>query len=395
MMAMILVINFIMFSEKSDDVKLYKVEINRIEQEITNDNKVSADNYNTILGIYEYDTGEDFYNAKNEYVIREINGILYRIEYADTAGDRNIKVPIAINISFLILFLLVLSTLLYIRYHMIKPFTELSDYPYRLAKGTLSVPLKESKSRYFGKFIWGLDMLRETLEKSKLGEIEQAKKEKTFLMSMSHDIKTPLSAIKLYAKAISKGLYTGSKQIEVAENINSKANEIEKFVNEIIENFSSDFMKFEINSTDFYLSQVIHKITAYYTDKLSALGTDFNISEHTDCLISGDPDRLEEVLQNVIENAIKYGDGHCISLSFSDEEDCRLVTVSNSGCTLPDTELPYIFDSFWRGSNIGSKQGCGLGLYICRQLMNNMGRDIFAEISYDYMNVTIVCRKSY
>ncbi len=394
MIAMIFVINFIMFSEKSDDVKLYKVEINRIEQEITNDNKVSADNYNTILGIYEYDTGEDFYNAKNEYVIREINDILYRIEYADTAGDRNIKVPIAINISLLILFLLVLSTLLYIRYHMIKPFTELSDYPYQLAKGTLSVPLKENKSRYFGKFIWGLDMLRATLEKSKLGEIEQAKKEKTFLMSMSHDIKTPLSAIKLYAKAISKGLYTGSKQIEVAENINSKADEIEKFVNEI-ENLSSDFMKFEINPTDFYLSQVIDKVTAYYTDKLSALGTDFTISEHTDCLISGDPDRLEEVLQNVIENAIKYGDGHCISLSFSDEEDCRLVTISNSGCTLPDTELPYIFDSFWRGSNIGSKQGCGLGLYICRQLMNTMGGDIFAEISYDYMNVTIVCRKSY
>ena len=395
MIAMIFVINFIMFSEKSDDVKLYKVEINRIEQEITNDNKVSADNYTTILGIYEYDTGEDFYNAKNEYVIREINGILYRIEYADTADNRNIKVPIAINISLLILFLLVLSTLLYIRYHMIKPFTELSDYPYQLAKGTLSVPLKESKSHYFGKFIWGLDMLRETLEKSKLREIEQAKKEKTFLMSMSHDIKTPLSAIKLYAKAISKGLYTGSKQIEVAENINSKADEIEKFVNEIIENLSSDFMKFEINPTDFYLSQVIDKVTAYYTDKLSALGTDFTISEHTDCLISGDPDRLEEVLQNVIENAIKYGDGHCIFLSFSDEEDYRLVTISNSGCTLPDTELLYIFDSFWRGSNIGSKQGCGLGLYICRQLMNTMGGDIFAEISYDYMNVTIVCRKSY
>ncbi|MDE6087512.1 MAG: sensor histidine kinase, partial [Oscillospiraceae bacterium] len=145
MMAMILVINFIMFSKKSDDMKLYKVEINRIEQEITNGNKVSADNYHTILGIYEYDTGEDFYNAKNEYVIREINGILYRIEYADTADNRNIKVPIAINISLLILFLLVLSTLLYIRNHMINPFIELSDYPYRLAKGTLSIPLKENK----------------------------------------------------------------------------------------------------------------------------------------------------------------------------------------------------------------------------------------------------------
>ncbi|MDE5772809.1 MAG: HAMP domain-containing histidine kinase, partial [Ruminococcus sp.] len=319
---------------------------------------------------------------------------LYRIEYNDKINDDNSKFKLTVNISLGILLLLVLSILLYIRNNIIKPFTELSDYPYQLAKGTLSVPLKENKNHYFGKFIWGLDMLRETLEKSEMREMEQAKKEKTFLMSLSHDIKTPLSAIKLYSKAISKGLYTGSKQIEVAENINSKADEIEDFVNAIIENLSSDFMKFEINPTDFYLSQVVDKITSYYTDKLTALGTDFNICKYTDCLISGDPDRLEEVLQNIIENAVKYGDGHYIFLSFSDEEDCRLITVSNSGCKLPDTELPHIFDSFWRGSNAGNKQGCGLGLYICRQLMNAMCGDIFAEISDDCMNITLVCKKT-
>lgn len=394
MLAVIFVINFIMFSKKSDDIKLYRIEINRIEQEITNGNNVNADEYNTILGIYEYDADRNFYNSRNEYIIREINGTLYRIEYDDKISDNNSKLKLTVNISLGILLLLVVSILLYIRNNIIKPFMELSNYPYQLAKGTLSVPLKENKNRYFGKFIWGLDMLRETLEKSKLNEMEQAKKEKTFLMSLSHDIKTPLSAIKLYSKAISKGLYTGSKQIEVAENINSKADEIEDFVNAIIENLSSDFMKFEINPTDFYLSQVIDKVTAYYTDKLSALGTDFNICEYTDCLITGDADRLEEVLQNIIENAVKYGDGHYIFLNFSNEEDCRLITVSNSGCKLPDTELPHIFYSFWRGSNVGSKQGCGLGLYICRQLMNAMGGDIFAEISDGYMNITLVCKKT-
>ncbi|MDE6424595.1 MAG: HAMP domain-containing histidine kinase [Ruminococcus sp.] len=391
----VIVINFVIFDKNVNIGNLYKVETNRIEQEISAGNKVNCENYKTILGIYEYVTDEDFYSSENKYLIKNINNKLYRIEYDDTTEDRNIKVHIYVNILLLILFLLVILILLYIRNNIIKSFTEISNYPYRLAKGTLSVPLKENKNRYFGKFIWGLDMLRETLEKSKLREMEQAKKEKTFLMSMSHDIKTPLAAIKLYSKAISKGLYTGSKQIEVAENINSKADEIEKFVNEIIKNLNTDFMKFEINPTDFYLSQVIDKVKSYYIDKLSALGIDFNISEHTDCLISADPDRLEEVLQNIIENAVKYGDGHCIYLSFSDEEDCRLVKVSNSGCTLPDTELPHIFDSFWRGSNVGNKQGCGLGLYICRQIMNAMGGDIFAEMSDNHMNVTVVCRKSY
>ena len=385
--------NFVMFGSEEDTGALYKIEINRIEQEIMAGNEVNTENYKTVLGIYEYKANEDFYRSENKYVILSVNGTLYRIEYDDTAGERNIKIPIVCNVILLILFFVIIFSLLYIRNNIMKPFAELSDYPYRLAKGALSVPLKENKNCYFGKFIWGLDMLRETLEKSSLREMERAKKEKTFLLSMSHYIKTPLSAIKLYSKAVSKGLYTGGKQIEAAENINSKADEIEKYVNEMIENLSNDFMKFEVDTAEFYLSEVIEKIITYYTDKLQSVGTDFYVKEYIDCLIYGDSDRLEEVLQNIIENAVKYGDGHCIFLSFSDEEDCRLITVSNSGCTLPDTEFPHIFDSFWRGSNTENKQGCGLGLYICRQLMNAMGGDIFAEMSDNYMNITVVCRK--
>lgn len=387
-------LNFIVFGMAENGNKLYKIELNRIEQEHSDGNKVNPENYDTILAIYKYDKTDDFYASKNEYVIREINGELYRIEYDDRLGSDDFKLPIAVNIVSGIILLITLAMLLYIRYNIVKPFTEISELPYQLAKGKLSVPLKETKKRYFGKFIWGLDMLRDELEQSELRELERAKKEKTFLMSLSHDIKTPLSAIKLYSKAISKGLYSGrQKQTEAAEKIDNKADEIEEFINEIIKKLNSDFMTFEVDMTEFYLSQVIDKITAYYADKLASLGIDFNISRYGNCLISGDPDKIEEVLQNIIENAVKYGDGHFISVSFSDEEDCRLITVSNSGCTLPDTELPHIFDSFWRGSNAGSKQGCGLGLYICRQLMSAMGGDIFAEISDGNMNVTIVCRK--
>lgn len=387
-------LNFIVFGMAENDNKLYKIELNRIEQELSDGNKVNPENYDTILAIYKYDKTDDFYASKNEYVIREINGELYRIEYDDRLGSDDFKLPIAVNIVSGIILLITLAVLLYIRHNIVKPFTEISELPYQLAKGKLSVPLKETKKRYFGKFIWGLDMLRDELEQSELRELERAKKEKTFLMSLSHDIKTPLSAIKLYSKAISKGLYSDrQKQTEAAEKIDHKADEIEEFINEIIKKLNSDFMTFEVDMTEFYLSQVIDKITAYYADKLASLGIDFNISRYGNCLISGDPDKIEEVLQNIIENAVKYGDGHCISINFSDEEDCRLITVSNSGCTLPDTELTHIFDSFWRGSNAGSKQGCGLGLYICRQLMSAMGGDIFAEISDGNMNVTIVCRK--
>ncbi|MBR5090087.1 MAG: HAMP domain-containing histidine kinase, partial [Ruminiclostridium sp.] len=202
----------------------------------------------------------------------------------------------------------------------------------------------------------------------------------------------PLSAIKLYSAALEKGIYTDpQKQKETARSIGDKADEIEHLVNEIMRSGTEDIVRFEVKDAEFYLSEVISRISVYYRDKLT--GTRFTVGEYNDCIISGDPDRLEEVLQNIIENAVKYGDGHSISLSFADEEDCRLITVTNSGCTLPEEELAHIFDSFWRGSNVGSRNGNGLGLYICRQLTRAMGGDIYAEIRGDEMNVTVVCRK--
>jgi signal transduction histidine kinase len=87
---------------------------------------------------------------------------------------------------------------------------------------------------------------------------------------------------------------------------------------------------------------------------------------------------------------VKYGDGGSISVSFSDEEDCRLITVSNTGCTLPEQELSNVFDSFWRGTNAEGREGSGLGLYICRRLMLKMGGDIYAGITGESMTVTAV-----
>ena len=130
-----------------------------------------------------------------------------------------------------------------------------------LAKGSLTIPLKETKSRHFGKFIWGLDMLREELERSRQQELERAKREKTAMLSISHDIKTPLAAIKLYAKAIAENLYSDvGKQRAIAENINIRADEIERYVSELTSKLSGDFMVFHAESKEVYLSAELSHI---------------------------------------------------------------------------------------------------------------------------------------
>ncbi|MCR5212852.1 MAG: HAMP domain-containing histidine kinase, partial [Eubacterium sp.] len=218
---------------------------------------------------------------------------------------------------------------------------------------------------------------------------------KTMLLSLSHDIKTPLSAIQLYTKALQEGIYeTEEEKQEALSGIMSKIEEIKTYVDEIYRVSREEFMEFDVNSGDLYMSEVMDSIGAYYSDKLSVLHTKFIMDEYEDCLLSGDKDRLIEVLQNLMENAIKYGDGRKISISFSEEEDCKLITVENTGCTLEEGEINNIFDSFYRGSNTSNIQGNGLGLYIVKQLMTKMDGDVFVEKEEDIFKVTVVVRKA-
>ena len=299
----------------------------------------------------------------------------------------------AVNCVLGALFLLVTGLLYYIRRHIIVPFDRLSDVPKELAKGNLAVPIPEEKSRFFGKFTWGVNLLRESIEDSRKKEISMQRDKKILLLSLSHDIKTPLSAIKLNAKALAKGLYKDEgKRRAAAESINSRADEIERFVSGITKAASEDFMSFEVVQGEVFLSNIITRIDARYVLQLAMSGTELVIQKYNDCILSCDPDCLAECLQNLIENAIKYGDGRRIEINFDKMDDCELITVSNTGCTLEAKELPQIFESFHRGNNADKVQGNGFGLFICKRLMSLMGGEVFADIRNGWFFVTLVVK---
>ncbi len=386
--------NLILLTCNAESGRPYRVEVSRLVHEIENVGFEAADisKCEYVMDVVKY--GEDFYSTDSDYMIREINGELYRFDYTSDSGTSRRSLIITVNVILGVMAAVILGVMLYIRFRILRPFEKLSDVPYELSKGNLTAPVKENKNRFFGRFIWGVDMLRENMEQQKERELELQRDRKMLLLSLSHDIKTPLSAIKLYSKALSKGLYAEKeKQLEIAENIGAKADEIEGYVSQIITASREDFLSLDVNNGEFYLSELVTSIKKYYMEKLSLVGTDFAVAQYADCLISGDIDRSVEVIQNVMENAIKYGDGKLIEIDFSEEDGCVLVTVRNSGCTLADNDLTHIFDSFWRGENAENKKGSGLGLYICRQLMQKMNGEIFAEINHGFMCVTAVFTK--
>ena len=257
------------------------------------------------------------------------------------------------------------------------------------------MPVKEEKSKMFGHFLWGMNMLREKLEDNKEKELAFQKERKTLILSLSHDIKTPLSSIELYSKALSENLYdTQERKDKALQGIIRNVKEIKGYVDEIVTASREDFMNLEVSMGEYYLSEVMKVTENYYKDKLSVIHTEFQVDEISECLVKGDKERMVEVLQNVMENAIKYGDGKSIRISFGEEEDCKLVHIENSGCNLKKEELPNIFDSFYRGSNSNDVKGSGLGLYICKKLMRKMDGEIFAEMNGDVFCVTIVIKKA-
>lgn len=392
----------------------YRVSINRMKQAVADYEQekgqapgnlqelmefAGVEGYPFITGLYTMQVEDSTNQALSAFVAKEdedymlftTEGNYYKVTYV-VPSSLGRQFRILINGILLLVFVLLFVVLLYIRQKILLPFHKLSDIPYELAKGNLTVPLQENKGKFFGRYVWGMDLLREHLEQSRQRELEFQKEKKMLLLALSHDIKTPLSTVKLYAKALSKDLYKEEeKKKEIAENISNKVDEIESYLSQIVHASKEDFLHFEVENGEFYIKEVLEQIHEYYMEKMKLNQIEFNMANYQNCLLRGDADRLVEVLQNIIENSIKYGDGRKIWLEFERVEEEYEIRIYNTGCNLENKELPHIFDSFFRGSNVGKKSGSGLGLYICRQLMQQMEGGITASVMQDeHANIMVI-----
>ena len=291
------VVNMVLAAGKTDRSRPYRVEISRLAREIEANGSADISECEYVTNIERY--GERFYSTDSDYVIREINGELYRFDYRANGYSNKAHLVGIVNAVLGTMAILFIAVMLYIKFAILAPFERLSSVPYELSKGNLTAPIKETKNRFFGKFLWGIDILRENIEQQKQHELEMQKEKKTLLLSLSHDIKTPLSAIKLYSAALSKNLYSDAeKQHKIAENINEKADEIERYVSQIVTASREDFLSLEVNMGEFYLSELVEKITGYYREKLALIKIDFTVGRYKNCLLSGDLSRSVEVLQD-------------------------------------------------------------------------------------------------
>ena len=377
-------------TDKSGEGRVYRVELTRAYNRIVKGDIPDAGEYEYISDIKRYAPGD--LPVENCIVVQVPDGQLYSVLYSKDESDKN-GIYI-LNGVWLTVFLLTVLSSVYIYLKILKPFRDISELPFEISKGNMSVPVGEEKSRYFGRFLWGMDLLREHMEEEKDKNLALEKEKRTLVLSLSHDIKTPLSAIRLYNKALSEKLYDTEEKINDAHaGIERNVYELEHYVEDIRKAVREDLIKVEVKDESWYMSGLINALNDLYMEKTSRLHISYTVEPYVDCLLRGDSDRALEVLQNLMENAIKYGDGKSIKLSFADEEDCRLITVANTVNGFDSRELTNIFDPFYRGSNSGKQKGSGLGLYISRNLMRAMGTDIYAEVKDGVFLVTAVFKR--
>lgn len=384
----------------------YKIEINRlsyrIKKDFINNDKFVMPDLSDMEYIkdveYKERMDESFFESGNRegyeifpvYHAEKIKGYVKVTYIKKTLLQKSYYLIIIIGIILLGVF--TAGLLIYIKKYILNPFNKIRNLPEELAKGNLTNEyILEEKSKYLGKFIWGLGMLQDELLSAKKKELKFEKDKKMLVLSISHDIKTPLNAIRLYAKALQEGLYeTDKEKEEAAGQIEAKTLEIENFVAEIVKTSSENILNIEVKEGEFYLKELMDKVIQNYRRRLQDMHTEFEVMDYSNKILSGDLDRSYEVVCNIIENACKYGDGRNISISFDEEEYCQLIRIHNTGSAIGDQDINHIFDSFYRGSNSEGKEGAGLGLYICRQIMRKMQGEIYCETKKDGMDFILV-----
>ena len=399
------------FNNKEKD-KLYNVEVNRLYNSIKNgvpiqDLPISTTEYITKIdyisekadkqALEDFFKGSGIQTGMNFQVLpldeKATGAGFVRFSIKNTDNKEDLPLIITINgiLFFMILFLE--GILIYIKMKILKPFNEIKELPLELSKGNFSVELKETKNKYFGSFIWGLSMLRTCLLAQKEDNLQLEKNKKLLIASLSHDIKTPVASIKLYSKALQEELYPDeNKKKDCAHLIEKKADEIDSIVQDIIKTSTEELAQCKVENGEFYLKALMEKLEQNHKEKLALQKIDFSVLGFANILLCGDEYRVLEVLGNIIENAVKYGNGGYIKISSFKEDYRYLIKVENSGVALAQNEINHIFSSFWRGSNSKGKPGNGLGLYFSKQLMKAMEGDIFAEAFPGGIALTIVLR---
>lgn len=258
----------------------------------------------------------------------------------------------------------------YIYLVVIRPFDRLTDFAASVSRGDFDTPIRYERKNFFGAFTWAFDSMRCEVKAARKAQELAIENNKTVIATISHDIKTPIASIRAYTEALQANMDTNRERRQrYYSTIMRKCDEVTNLTNDLFLHSLSDLQKLEIKMNPC-------KIARELPQMLTAIAGDNNkiqlCTEVPDVIIEVDRRRLEQILENLITNACKYAGDGTIEISVRLEEGNLQIYIQDHGLGIPDGDMPFIFEKFYRGQNSFHMQGAGLGLYIVKYLVEEM-----------------------
>jgi signal transduction histidine kinase len=221
---------------------------------------------------------------------------------------------------------------------------------------------------------------------SMAGQLTRAREaERSFLLSVSHELKTPLTAIRGYSEALDEGVLTPGRAVKV---IRAEAARLERLIADLLNLARLDGLRFDIHPSTVDLAEIARESATRHGARARELGVHLHVQEEAVAPARADPDRLLQAVSNLVENALRCTPpGGTVTLSAGPGG----LTVTDTGPGIAPDEIPHAFDRFflYRRYNGDRPVGTGLGLAIVRELAQAMGGDVEVAASTTGAEFTI------
>ena len=285
----------------------------------------------------------------------------------------------------IILVFTALSVGLWIYRSIAVPLVKLKKATKNIKEGNLDFVLEVEGNDEFSQLCQDFEEMRKRLKESTEEKILMDKENKELISNISHDLKTPITAVKGYVEGIMDGVAdTPEKMDRYVRTIYNKTNEMDHLINEL-----TFYSKIDTNRIPYTFSKL--NVEDYFSDCAEELGLEMetrgielvyaNYVEKGVQVIA-DGEQIRRVIHNIVSNAIKYMEKPrgIIQLRVKDVVDFIQVEIEDNGKGIAAKDLPYIFDRFYRTdvSRNSSKGGSGIGLSIVKKIMEDHGGKVWA-----------------
>lgn len=312
----------------------------------------------------------------------------YDITIADTESSQTSIQIMTKDLFFTALVILIFTSVsigLWIYRSVATPLVKLRKATQNIKEGNLDFVLEVDGTDEFAELCRDFEEMRRRLKESAEEKVLLDKENKELISNISHDLKTPITAVKGYVEGIMDGVAdTPEKMDRYVRTIYNKTNEMDHLINEL-----TFYSKIDTNRIPYTFSKL--NVDDYFSDCAEEVGLELETRGiqlyyanyvEKDVLVIADGEQIRRVIHNIISNAIKYMDKPkgVIQIRVKDVGDFIQVEIEDNGKGIASKDLTYIFDRFYRTdvSRNSSKGGSGIGLSIVRKILEDHGGKVWA-----------------